>query len=993
MHISTPASASLSISYQHSLFGAEAKKKEPEKKPNSTQAPPPSDPPTHKPSDVNHINLLPTHMRIGKPIDLNRKEITPLPAAPSRTRRSTDNNSHQTQSPAKTLKKNQTSTVYDRPAITTNNDQGKRAGPDQQIEKPVDIGSNIDIERQSKIFSDEFKSPEQKASIFLKEEFQKKWGLKIDPDNTYLVAYDYNTTGRPPYPAKIVERISLTDALIKNSQDTPTGNGYPISFPNANPDIKPQDTLQINSPKIFDFATRISPYRENADTTHFYEGIYVESPDSTTKNYNASNRLSVPPAAFRSLTWDTDFQKPYSEFLSDFWSKHEKNYPALAKASLIKAAMVQRQENSLTDEAQQLVMRALGLPDNKKPWSEITFEQLLKPGKKPSNVSTELLKIGNYKSTDIMVISDKQQIFDAEENKKNTTLLYIPGNSSPIHSFNSQAQMKDWLAKQMNDPVKRNALVAHFALKDKPNGTSRAGIVETLTGLGTWPEKRVITGGIFSYENRAFSGYWSPQEYIKSASTDSPFQAITYRQKDRSYADAAVKIVSDRDVNKKHFMDGLHKFETAALFLAPLALVMPEVALALDAIYLADSAATVGVGIDDKQHDKPKGNDRILFGALNALPIVVGVAGTAVAKQAERAANTIHPDIELSNEISASLPEIATKKISLPVRQGEILSDLKPFASNYITAGRTPDNFGVYHIDHIEYVPIKNDGTNGSALYQVRRSEKAGQFEMVKPGQTISWNAPKVAQDESGAFRTVKNELRGGGLLDDLKYTTNPKYRSAKKKLSNAINEIKRDKNSLNDIEKQKFSDSLQKLSAESKAQNSKSIVEYVDKDVDQLNNALRTEFDDNNYPDAIKKFLSDFKLQANYEGQAYRFVYVKPEGAEALKNGLGKVFRDRGIQSSSTQASNVKGWDNWGAEQIPSSDRKAAIFVFDEYVPKKNISTSQLKDHVAIPPNTSLEVRATREDNGLLYIYFGAPLEMPEVRYDLHDGTVAKPF
>ncbi|MFS9669389.1 dermonecrotic toxin domain-containing protein, partial [Klebsiella pneumoniae] len=77
----------------------------------------------------------------------------------------------------------------------------------------------------------------------------------------------------------------------------------------------------------------------------------------------------------------------------------------------------------------------------------------------------------------------------------------MPGNSSPIHSFSSNAEMKAWLAREMADPVKHNALASHFALNDKHNGFTESGIDETLAGLGTWPQKRETPGGRFSYDH------------------------------------------------------------------------------------------------------------------------------------------------------------------------------------------------------------------------------------------------------------------------------------------------------------------------------------------------------------------------------------------------------------------------------------------------------------------------------------------------------------
>lgn len=125
---------------------------------------------------------------------------------------------------------------------------GKDVENSQKVPPPIDVGLNINVDPVAKHISSAFKTVEQKASDFLKEKFaelkkkdpanKEKWD--IDPDNTYLVTYDYNSVGEEPYPAKVIQRISLTQALIKNAQDTPTGKGYKIPFFAGGPNVKPR---------------------------------------------------------------------------------------------------------------------------------------------------------------------------------------------------------------------------------------------------------------------------------------------------------------------------------------------------------------------------------------------------------------------------------------------------------------------------------------------------------------------------------------------------------------------------------------------------------------------------------------------------------------------------------------------------------------------------------------------------------------------------------
>jgi hypothetical protein len=518
--------------------------------------------------------------------------------------------------------------------VTVDPDPGKSVANSQKEPVPVNLGPNINVDPVAKEISKAFKSVEQEASDFLKEKFAqmkaqetdpaKKQKWDVDPDNTYLVTYEYNSQGKEPFPAKITQKISLTQALIQNAQDTPTGEGFSVQFFEGGPNVKVQDNLKAHKPGVFDFSSRFNPHSQKSNITHSYQGIYSAPPDSRAEEYNASNQSSIDPEAFKKIIWKADYQKPYTEFLDQFWSSHQDKYPVLAKAACVKSAMAQHQEGSLSAEGKELVMRAAGLPGNQESWSDIKYEELQKNPPRDPNIEVGLVKIGDYQSTDLIYITDNTVKRDANGNKlPPLTLLYIPGNSSPIHSFNGPAEMKSWLAAQMADPLKRNGMASHFALKDKPNGWERAGIDETLAGLGAWPEKRETPGGLFSYDHRAFSGKWDPQVFITTEPNNLPFDEVAKRQKDRSYADAAVKITSDRDVTKTNILKGLEKAAKVALFLTPMALVVPEVALALDVFYLASGAVTTGIGIDDQKHGKPSGTDRIVFGLFNATTAVV----------------------------------------------------------------------------------------------------------------------------------------------------------------------------------------------------------------------------------------------------------------------------------------------------------------------------------------------------------------------------------
>ncbi|WP_455824547.1 dermonecrotic toxin domain-containing protein [Pseudomonas graminis] len=667
-------------------------------------------------------------------------------------------------------------------------DPGKRVANSQKTPVPVNVGLNINIDPVAAVISKAFKSVEQEASLFLKERFaelkaqetdpdkKRKWD--IDPDATYLVTYDYNSQGKEPYPAKITEKISLTQALIKNAQDTPQGSGYSVAFFNGGPNVKAQDHLATHKPGIFDFSSRVDPHNPRANITHSYQGIYSDSPGAPASLYNATNQSALAPDDFKKLIWKADFQKPYESFLDEFWNSHQEKYAPLAKAAFIKSAIGQHQEGSLSAAGRMLVMRAAGLSGNQDSWPDIKFEDIQKNPAKDPNIDVGLLKIGQYASTDLVYITDKSAKMDAHGNKMPPlTLLYIPGNSSPIHSFNSPAEMKTWIAKQMADPAKQTAMASHFQLKDKPDGWERAGIDETLAGLGAWPAWRDTPG---LYGSRAFSGKWDPQDFITTEPYDRPFDEISKRQKDRSYADAAVKITTDPDVSKRHIIEYLEKTAKAAMFLTPLSLVVPEVAVALDLFYLADGLTTAGIGVDDTLRGKDKGTDRIVFGLFNAATVVAPkviskLRGSGEFKPGESPRPAPHPEepVPLEKENARAETKTSSRLSDLKDLLGStksIHAKFKPFASKYRTTGEfQADTWGVYQIKGEPYVPIQGDGSGGTALYKVRLNDEHS-IELVKPGELVSNNAPQLQDVGNGEFREkIDNHLFSKRLKGTLK--------------------------------------------------------------------------------------------------------------------------------------------------------------------------------------------------------------------------------
>lgn len=235
------------------------------------------------------------------------------------------------------------------------------------------------------------------------------------------------------------------------------------------------------------------------------------------------------------------------------------------------------------------------------------------------------------------------------------------------------------------------------------------GLDKTLEKLGTWPKGLYTHSGLKTEEYRRYGDLGNPQTTITTEPFKLPFDEIAKRQKDRSYADADTKITTDLDVSKRHVLEGFDKVAKAALFLAPLALVMPEVEIALSAYYLATGIITAGIGVDDEIRGKPGGIKRIVFGVLNAALIVAphilkgGSAG-------EAAVNDIKPPETIPEE--SPMPDSGEPTPSEPAPENEVepnvnrpsgieSNDIKDYAvedGEQLISGATPNANGIYHV-------------------------------------------------------------------------------------------------------------------------------------------------------------------------------------------------------------------------------------------------------------------------------------------------------
>lgn len=469
-----------------------------------------------------------------------------------------------------------------------------------------------EIERHIKELAPSMLSPAQKASTIMAEAIKRKWKVDVDPDNTRIVTFNYNLDHSRPAGGKLLNSLTLTEAALKNVRTMNTED-------ERSPKHPVRDTA-VDIVKLFIPMADAVEQLANPNDPHEY--VFKSKGPETDHTYQATDKLPFTPQAYRELVWQTELAAPYKSYLDKFWPSHEKNYTELSKLSFASAAQMQHKEGTLSNYETTLVMRAAGFGSDKR-LEDITVPILQAPYSADPNVESGLLSINGSPSTDLIYVTDKQPRLNLKGERVNHTLLYIPGNSSPIHRFDSVSQMKTWIADQASDPIKRQALCTHFKKNDQDDKFFSDSVNQALTGMGGWtaahkPNSLGFTG---------ISG-WNPETYITTTPIQGdPFAEMTSRQKARSYADANHDITTDRDIVKDRIVSVAEAAGAAALMLTPLAIVMPEVAVAMEATYLAAGIAEMGVGVDDAVHGKPKATDRIVFGALNAVPTLVHGAG------------------------------------------------------------------------------------------------------------------------------------------------------------------------------------------------------------------------------------------------------------------------------------------------------------------------------------------------------------------------------
>nr|WP_180205436.1 DUF6543 domain-containing protein [Pseudomonas sp. SbOxS1]NYU05534.1 hypothetical protein [Pseudomonas sp. SbOxS1] len=456
----------------------------------------------------------------------------------------------------------------------------------------------------------------QTPSQFGEHLIREKWGQGIDPQTAMLVTLDYNYKGHPARDGveqgQVASSQSLLQALLLNYQTVDDGrfaeNAFGLYTP---PDVGP--SVQIVQ-KVDEFAGAGSGNHQT------YAGIYRQTLPQT---YGPPTQINLRPADFKKWVWELGLQHLYKAYLDQAWPSDEAVVGTAScalrtstKAAFVMTAWLQRHEQRLSEKGLALAMQAAGLPADQ-PWETLTIEQLQAPTRMPPKVKASRLKLYRYTATDIWMFRSAGS---------DRVLVYIPGNSSPLHEFTNASQLHQWVVKQGNGEDTKQALASHFTEEDRQDGTFHAGVLTALDGMAMYPQKHWLTNNAGFFNN---DGFWDPAEYIgfddQAPATD-PFAQLVLRMKQAAQASVAT-IRDNAQVNRDNLSAVVEPVVQWVNQFGPLAVFVPggEGVLALAGLIDA------GYGLDqaingDTSEIRSQGISRTVFGLLNALPLVTEAA-------------------------------------------------------------------------------------------------------------------------------------------------------------------------------------------------------------------------------------------------------------------------------------------------------------------------------------------------------------------------------
>jgi hypothetical protein len=403
-------------------------------------------------------------------------------------------------------------------------------------------------------------------------EYLHSKGITENPDNVYYIQRNgpADTPKRGP---------SMTDIMMRNEQDL-HGDGGSVSWQSDG------DGFAVYAKGSY-YDKDGKPLQGPAGQ---YEAVYDE-----TGHLIQPKKVNVSVDEYKQFVWNADIYTHYNKELNNYLDKNTEALTTQARGVYLYSANKQVNERSISQEGYRLAMRAAGVPETTR-WDTLQPDDLKQSHGPDSQVEVRPLGLGEgATSNNAQVITDK---------KTGHTLLYLPGNSSPLHEFQSGQQMQQWIVDQVRDPSQRQHFLDYFSIdarKEIAGGSPAVDLDTFLAGVAETPPK---------YSSEGLVRNTDPiQRDI--------FQESTDQLKQRLQRDLADTVTSDRAWTLERTGEIL---STVGLFGAIAAPFVPE-----SWVFMAGVGLTqVGVGaaqIADHgaTQEGDSGAKNIVFGFFNAV--------------------------------------------------------------------------------------------------------------------------------------------------------------------------------------------------------------------------------------------------------------------------------------------------------------------------------------------------------------------------------------
>jgi hypothetical protein len=197
---------------------------------------------------------------------------------------------------------------------------------------------------------------------------------------------------------------------------------------------------------------------------YVYSAIYHTN---ESLEFTPKTQWDVAPEVVIDIAESLDFDDIYTQYINKYWKDNFFNYSKHLRMSYLQSVIYQHKKSSLSEKGAFLALQAaIGATD-----VSVYFMGLQKSPTVLAYTGAFFI-IDNYLL--YTVVNYAYNIMCVRNNTDGHTLLYVIGNSSPMHVFFNLIELNSWFVNQIKDEIKRRILLSHFMLN---------GIEATLTHL------------------------------------------------------------------------------------------------------------------------------------------------------------------------------------------------------------------------------------------------------------------------------------------------------------------------------------------------------------------------------------------------------------------------------------------------------------------------------------------------------------------------------